>query len=58
LRVPIAIGRFYEQCLWIPHNFLPTYPDLHHGLLGVYEPLLAKDPKRSCPEVFIWEVCP
>ena len=34
LRVPIAIGRFYEQCLWIPQTFLPTNPDLHHGLLS------------------------
>jgi RNA-directed DNA polymerase len=34
LRVPIAIERFYEQCLWIPQTFLPTNPDLHHGLLN------------------------
>jgi len=34
LRVPIAIGRFYKQCLWIPQMFLLTNPDLHHGLLG------------------------
>src|SRR5664280_3425573 len=33
LRVPIAIGRFYKQCLWIPQMFLLTNPDLHHGLL-------------------------
>jgi hypothetical protein len=25
--------RFYEQTLWIPQNFPPTNPDLHHGLL-------------------------
>jgi hypothetical protein len=31
--VPIAIRRFYEQDLWIPQTFLPTNPDLHHGLL-------------------------
>jgi hypothetical protein len=34
LRVPIAIGRFYKQCLWIPQMFLLTNPELHHGLLG------------------------
>src|ERR1019366_4827414 len=34
LRVPIAIGRFYGQSLWIPQMFLLTNPDLHHGLLG------------------------
>src|ERR1019366_1016730 len=34
LRVPIAMRRFYEQTLWIPQNFPPTNPDLHHGLLG------------------------
>jgi len=34
LRVPIAIGRFYKQCLWIPQTFLPTNPDLRHGLLA------------------------
>jgi hypothetical protein len=33
LRVPIAMRRFYEQTLWIPQNFPPTNPDLHHGLL-------------------------
>jgi hypothetical protein len=33
--VPIAIRRFYEQDLWIPQTFLPTNPDLHHGLLSV-----------------------
>jgi hypothetical protein len=32
--VPIAIGRFYKQCLWIPQMFLLTNPELHHGLLG------------------------
>jgi hypothetical protein len=32
--VPIAMRRFYEQSLWIHHKFLPTYPDLHHRLLG------------------------
>ena len=26
-------GRFYGQCMWIPQTFLPTDPDLHHGLL-------------------------
>jgi hypothetical protein len=26
--------RFYEQTLWIPQNFPPTNPDLHHGLLS------------------------
>jgi hypothetical protein len=26
--------RFYEQTLWILQKFLPTNPDLHHGLLG------------------------
>src|SRR5208283_4495636 len=35
LRVPIAIARFYGQYLWIPQTFLPTNPDLHHGLLRV-----------------------
>jgi len=25
----------YKQSLWILQNFLPTNPDLHHGLLGV-----------------------
>src|ERR1039457_821596 len=35
LRVPIAIGRFYKQCLWIPQMFLLTNPDLHHGLLSI-----------------------
>src|SRR5271166_1489315 len=35
LRVPIAIRRFYEQCLWIPQTLLPRYPDLHHRLLGL-----------------------
>src|SRR5208283_4581017 len=34
LRVPIAIARFYGQYLWIPQTFLPTNPDLHHGLLA------------------------
>src|ERR1035437_11142 len=34
LRVPIAMRRFYEQTLWIPQNFPPTNPDLHHGLLA------------------------
>jgi hypothetical protein len=41
--VPIAIGRFYKQCLWIPQMFLLTNPDLHHGLLGG-SPHLAKAP--------------
>src|ERR1019366_7821133 len=26
--------RFYEQTLWIPQNFPPTNPDLHHGLVA------------------------
>src|ERR1039457_5506220 len=25
--------RFYGQTLWMPQNFPPTNPDLHHGLL-------------------------
>ena len=32
--------RFYEPTLWILQKFLPTNPDLHHGLLDV-EKLLA-----------------
>ncbi len=34
LRVPIAIPRFYESCLWIPQTLLLTHLDLHPGLLG------------------------
>jgi hypothetical protein len=34
LRVPIAMPEVYEQNLWIPRNFPPTNPDLHHRLLG------------------------
>ena len=26
--------RFYKPSLWIPHHFLLTNPNLHHGLLG------------------------
>jgi hypothetical protein len=26
---------FYESSLWILQHFLPAYPDLHHGLLGL-----------------------
>jgi tetratricopeptide (TPR) repeat protein len=50
LRVPIAMRRFYEQTLWIPQNFPPTNPDLHHGLLGYvlrYAGLL-DDAAREC----------
>src|SRR5271157_1925500 len=36
LRVPIAMRTFYEPSLWILQHFLPTHPDLHHGLLGTF----------------------
>jgi len=27
------MSEVYKQTLWMPHNFLPTNPDLHHRLL-------------------------
>jgi hypothetical protein len=48
--VPIAIGRFYKQCLWIPQMFLLTNPDLHHGLLGPLVPVLPVPPQPTRPK--------
>jgi len=29
------MSEVYKQTLWMPHNFLPTNPDLHHRLLSL-----------------------
>jgi len=31
----IAMRAFYALSLWITFRFCFTYPDLHHGLLGM-----------------------
>src|SRR5271165_6293658 len=47
LRVPIAMRTFYEPSLWILQHFLPTHPDLHHGLIGILPLAFTKPGKRS-----------
>jgi hypothetical protein len=37
----------YEQNLWIPRNFPPTNPDLHHRLLSVVVALSQDAPNQT-----------